>query len=79
MTDLSDIKASLARLETGQTFTNEKLDDLKEVTVTRLKDHTDRVKSLELTRARQRGAAGLVTAIGVVAGVILTFLRLGKV
>ena len=59
-THTAQILASVARIETSLT-------ELKEVSVRRLNDHADRVRSLELTRARQRGAAGLLSAIGSVA------------
>ena len=52
-THVAKILATVARIETT-------LDDLKEVSITRLNDHASRVRSLEMTRARQRGAYALV-------------------
>ena len=59
-THTAKILASVARIETTLT-------ELKEVSVKRLNDHADRVRSLELTRARQRGAYALLGALGSVA------------
>lgn len=51
------------------------LKELKEVSVKRLNDHADRVRSLELTRARQRGAGALIAVMG---SVVVAYLRFWK-
>ena len=56
-TDTAKILASVTGIEIT-------LKELKDVSVKRLNDHADRVRSLELTRARQRGAGALVTVLG---------------
>ena len=64
-THTAKILASVARIETT-------LNELKEVSVKRLNDHADRVRSLELTRARQRGAGAL---IGVLGSMVLAYVK----
>ena len=59
-TQVAKILAAVARIEAT-------LADLKEVSVTRLNDHAGRVRSLEMTRARQRGAGALLATLGSVA------------
>ncbi len=58
---------AVGKVEEGVMALHGKVDDLKGVTVKRLNDHTDRVRSLEMTRARQRGAYALMAALGSVA------------
>jgi len=67
-THTAEILASVARIETT-------LDELKDVSVRRLNDHADRVRSLELTRARQRGAGALVAGLG---SVLLVYFKFWK-
>ena len=56
-TETAQILVTVGRIETS-------LKELKEVSVKRLNDHANRVRSLELTRARQRGAGALVATLG---------------
>lgn len=54
---LAKILAAVARIETT-------LADLKEVSVKRLDSHASDITSLNLTRARQRGGAGIIAGLG---------------
>ena len=57
-TEVAELMTAVARVEEGIGRLNEKLDDFKGV--------SKRVQSLELTRARQRGGAAVVSALGAV-------------
>lgn len=72
---LATLMASTARVEAGVVNLNEKVDDLKEVTVKRLDDHAAGIRSLELTRSRQRGGAGVLAAVTTMAGSFIAFWR----
>lgn len=67
-TQISDILASVARIETTLT-------ELKDVSVKRLDAHANKIDSLEQTRDRQRGAAK-ISAVGLmVLGAAIGVLR----
>ena len=66
--DVADIKATVARIETT-------LEELKEVSVYRLNDHAGRVDSLERTRDRQKGAARVVAVLSGGLGVALAYFK----
>ena len=67
-TETAQILVTVGRIEIT-------LKELKEVSVKRLNDHADRVRSLELTRARQRGAGALIGVLGSMALAYLKFWR----
>ena len=75
MTNLTDIVATLARLEERQEHVVEKIDDLATVAVHRLNHHAGRIDSLETTRDRQRGAAKLAAVLAAMAGSLFASLR----
>ncbi len=82
MTDPSDMKASIARVESDVSHLGEKLDLMHDGVVKlldnhqgRLNNHADRLKSGEIRWARQKGAMGVFTAIAAVAGSFIVYIR----
>lgn len=70
MTDqLTKIQVSIARVEEGIGH----LVELHETTAKRLDAHGEGIKSLDLTRSRQRGAAKALTAVGILIMGVITW------
>ncbi len=82
MTDLSEISTSIARVEEGVAHLNEKMGLINDNVIQRLEEHQERfnnhagrVKSLETTRARQKGAGAALGAVTAVVGSLLAFFK----
>ena len=74
-TDVALLMTEIAKVGEGVVRIDEKIDDLKEVSVVRLNDHAVRVRSLELTRARQWGAAKVAGMVGGALGSLAAYLK----
>ena len=72
---VAELIASVARVGAGVERIDEKVDDLRETSVKRLDAHAGKIRSLELTRSRQRGIAAALGAVGAAAASFFTFLK----
>lgn len=71
---VAELMAAVARVEESVGRLDDKIEELKTVSVKRLNNHTIRVDSLEQTRDRQRGAAKLLAGIMVIASSLVAYL-----
>ncbi len=72
---LTKIIEAVARVDERVRGLDAKVCDMRDTTIERLNDHTARVKSLELTRARQRGAAGVVITLAAMVTSVVAYFK----
>ena len=72
---LTKIIEAVARVDERVRSLDVKVCDMRDTTIERLNDHTARVKSLELTRARQRGAAGVIVTLAAAVGSVVAYFK----